>query len=152
MDSSFNTINRIFDTFAVTSRSRYVYVYDMEKNIARWSKNAVEYFGLTGEYVYNASTVWQTRIHMDDKDKYGEYMDAAFRGLRVDPTIEYRARNKNGEYVGQLTGQKAFETDATNACIARETYASGYFGFNGCVNDVRIYDHCLSAAEVHEIS
>lgn len=59
---------------------------------------------------------------------------------------------KNGEYVGQLTGQKAFETDATNACIARETYASGYFGFNGCVNDVRIYDHCLSAAEVKEIS
>lgn len=59
---------------------------------------------------------------------------------------------KNGEYIGQLTGQKAFETDAQNACIARETYAGGYFGFNGCINDVRIYDHCLSAAEVHEIS
>ena len=33
---SLDTINRIFDTFAVTSRSRYVYVYDVDKNIARW--------------------------------------------------------------------------------------------------------------------
>ena len=52
---TYDTINRIFDTFAVTSRSRYVYVYDMEKNISRWSLNAVDYFGLTGEYIYNAS-------------------------------------------------------------------------------------------------
>lgn len=27
-----------------------------------------------------------------------------------------------------------------------------YFPFNGQLNDVRIYDHCLSAAEVHEIA
>ena len=54
MGGTYDTINRIFDTFAVTSRSRYVYVYDMSRNIARWSKNAVEYFGLAGEYIYNA--------------------------------------------------------------------------------------------------
>lgn len=59
---------------------------------------------------------------------------------------------KNGVYIGQLTGQKAFETDATWTGICRETYASGYFGFCGCINDLRIYDHCLSAAEVREIS
>ena len=59
---------------------------------------------------------------------------------------------KNGVYIGQLTGQKAFETDATWTGICRETYASGYFGFCGCINDLRIYDHCLSPAEVREIS
>lgn len=32
------------------------------------------------------------------------------------------------------------------------TNTSNYFPFNGQVNDVRIYDHCLSAKEVKEIS
>ena len=96
---SYDTINRIFDTFAVTSRSRYVYVYDMEKNISRWSMNAVDYFGLTGEYIYNASTVWENRIHPDDRDNYNEYLNDVFAGKKVNPNIEYRAKNKNGEYV-----------------------------------------------------
>ncbi len=96
---TYDTINRIFDTFAVTSRSRYVYVFDMEKNIARWSANAVDYFGLTGEYIYNASSVWETRIHPDDKDKFNEYISAVFSGKKTSPNIDYRAKNKNGEYV-----------------------------------------------------
>ena len=99
MGGTYDTINRIFDTFAVTSRSRYVYVYDMSRNIARWSKNAVEYFGLAGEYIYNAASVWETRIHGDDKDKYNEYINAAFAGEKVEPNIEYRAKNRNGEFV-----------------------------------------------------
>lgn len=96
---TYDTINRIFDTFAVTSRSRYVYVYDMEKNISRWSSNAVDYFGLTGEYVYNANSVWEMRIHPDDRDKYKEYIQQVFLGNKLDPNFEYRARNKNGEFV-----------------------------------------------------
>lgn len=32
------------------------------------------------------------------------------------------------------------------------TNSSNYFPFNGQINDVRIYDHCLSLAEVKEIS
>lgn len=59
---------------------------------------------------------------------------------------------KNGEFVGQLTNQKAFQTDALNACIGRQTYANGYFGFNGLINDVRIYDHALSLKQIKEIS
>lgn len=96
---TYDTINRIFDTFAVTSRSRYVYVYDMEKNISRWSSNAVDYFGLTGEYIYNASSVWATRIHPDDRDNYNEYISLVYAGKKASPNIEYRAKNKNGEYV-----------------------------------------------------
>ncbi|WP_026652023.1 EAL domain-containing protein [Butyrivibrio proteoclasticus] len=96
---SYETLNRIFDTFAVTSRSRYVYVYDLTKNIARWSLNAVDYFGLTGEYIHNAASVWENRIHPDDRDKYNEYISTVYAGKKADPNIEYRSKNKNGEYV-----------------------------------------------------
>ncbi len=96
---NFETLNRIFDTFAVTSRSRYVYVYDMARNVSRWSMNAVDYFGLTGEYVYNASSVWETRIHPDDREKYTEYLSTVYSSKKAEPNFEYRAKNKNGEYV-----------------------------------------------------
>lgn len=59
---------------------------------------------------------------------------------------------KNGVYIGEKTGQAAFNSDATWTGIGRETYAGGYFGFNGCLNDLRIYDHCLSEKEVKEIA
>lgn len=60
---------------------------------------------------------------------------------------------KNGSYIGSLTsGDSLLYSDASNTTIGRETYGGGYFGFNGYINDVRIYDHCLSPKEVKEIS
>ena len=57
----------------------------------------------------------------------------------------------NGEYVGQLDFVCTLKTDASNFCIGRETYASGYFSFNGKINDVRIYDNALSVKEIKEV-
>lgn len=60
---------------------------------------------------------------------------------------------KNGEYLGQQSrGSGSLSSDASNTMVGRETYAGGYFSFNGDINDVRIYDHCLSVKEVKEIS
>ncbi|WP_029320339.1 sensor domain-containing phosphodiesterase [Butyrivibrio sp. AE3004] len=96
---AYDTISKIYDTFAVTSKSRYVYVYDIENNMARWSKNAVNYFGLPGEFVYKADQVWETHVHPEDRASYREHLLTAFEGNRVSPSFEYRARNKSGEYV-----------------------------------------------------
>ena len=59
---------------------------------------------------------------------------------------------KNGIYLGESTRGSDFGSDASNTMIGRETYAGGYFSFNGDICDVRIYSHCLSAEEVKEIS
>ncbi|MCR5655879.1 MAG: EAL domain-containing protein [Butyrivibrio sp.] len=96
---TYDTIGKIFDTFAVTSKSRYVYVYDIEKNLAKWSENAVSYFGLPGEFVYKADQVWEAHVHPEDRATYREHLETAFSGNRVNPSFEYRARNKSGEYV-----------------------------------------------------
>jgi hypothetical protein len=59
---------------------------------------------------------------------------------------------KNGVFVASYTARKDFDSDSQITCVGRETYANGYFGFNGMINDLRIYDHCLSAKEIKEIS
>lgn len=58
---------------------------------------------------------------------------------------------KNGEYIGQTT-LSALASDATNFTVGRETYAGGYFSFNGNINDVRIYNHVLSIKEIKELA
>ena len=59
---------------------------------------------------------------------------------------------KNGVFVGTGTSSSAIDSDASNCCVGRETYASGYFGFNGSIQDLRVYDHCLSDNEIKELS
>lgn len=60
---------------------------------------------------------------------------------------------KNGQYVGQtIRTDTTLLSDASNFCVGRETYASGYFSFNGNITDIRIYDHTLSVQEVKELS
>lgn len=58
----------------------------------------------------------------------------------------------NGIYIGQANVTSALASDATNTCIGRETYAGGYFSFNGKINDVRVYDSVLSLKEIKEIA
>lgn len=58
----------------------------------------------------------------------------------------------NGSYIGERNIGSSLVSDASNTCIGRETYADGYFAFNGLINDVRIYDHTLSSTEVQEIA
>ena len=60
---------------------------------------------------------------------------------------------KNGEYIGSYTAEyDCLYSNASNTTIGRETYANGYFSFNGCLNDLRIYDHELSLKEIEELS
>lgn len=59
---------------------------------------------------------------------------------------------KNGEYIATATFAKGLESNATNTTIGRETYANGYFGFNGCIEDIRVYNHCLSPEEIKHLS
>lgn len=58
----------------------------------------------------------------------------------------------NGILAGSKSQAPVSASDASNFNIGRETYASGYFSFNGNISDVRIYNHALSPKEVKELS
>ncbi len=53
MSDIFN--NQLFEAFGAASDNVYIYVCDMKTNISRWSKAAVDYFGLAGEYLEDAA-------------------------------------------------------------------------------------------------
>ena len=58
----------------------------------------------------------------------------------------------NGILIGDTaTSFLPTSIEGTDICIGGATYYAG-MQFFGRINDVRIYDHCLSAAEVREIS
>lgn len=89
----------VFSALAETSEKRYIYVCNMATNVSRWSRNAVEYFGLPGEYMYDAASIWIEHIHPNDRQKYLESLEDLFSGRALARDFDYRAKNKNGEYV-----------------------------------------------------
>lgn len=90
---------RTFTAFAETSRHQYVYICNMSTNVSRWSKNAVEYFGLSDEYIYDAGSEWAKHIHPEDRQAYIDDITAVFSGQKARHEMQYRALNKDGEYV-----------------------------------------------------
>lgn len=91
--------NELYEAFAQASEIVYIYVCDMKTDLTRWSENAVDYFGLPGEYIYNTAEVWMQHIHPDDRNIYLEDIGAVFGGTRAQHNCKYRALNKYGNYV-----------------------------------------------------
>lgn len=91
--------NQIFDAFGATSESRYIFVANMWTDVSRWSKNAVDYFGLPGEYMEGAGAIWEQHIHPEDRKVYRDDIDLVFSGKKKKHDIEYRVRDKEGRYV-----------------------------------------------------
>ncbi len=97
MSDIFN--NEIFEAFAAASDNVYIYVCDMRTDISRWSKAAVEYFALEGEYIEHAGAVWEEHIHPEDRALYNEDISQVFSGAKSRHECQYRAKNCHGEYV-----------------------------------------------------
>ncbi|MCM1246357.1 MAG: sensor domain-containing diguanylate cyclase [Roseburia sp.] len=97
MSDVFN--DELFEAFASASDHVYIYVCDMKPDISRWSKAAVDYFGLEGEYLKDAANVWAEHIHPDDLKIYRDDIEAVFSGKKKYHNCQYRARNASGGYV-----------------------------------------------------
>lgn len=97
MSDIFN--NELFEAFGSASDHVYIYVCDMKTDISRWSKAAVDYFGLAGEYLENAANVWGQHVHPDDLKVYMEDIEGVFSGKKKYHDCQYRARNASGGYV-----------------------------------------------------
>lgn len=125
----------IFAAFAATSDSTYIYICNLSTNVSRWSKTAVEYFGLPSEYMQDAGNIWLGFVHPDDRAAYAQDIEAVFSGKKRMHDVTYRARNKNGEYVtcvcrgvvteGEAGQPKLFAGTMTNLGVAVSDHGQG---------------------------
>lgn len=100
VDSMMNGYDsKLFDALAQSSNRTFFFASNMKENTARWSKGAVEYFGLKSEILYPADIEWLNLIHPDDKAAYLKDFEDMANHVSAYHDVEYRIRNAEGEYV-----------------------------------------------------
>ena len=91
-------LDALFRAFDVVSEGTYVYLCDMKYDYSRWSKSAVDTYGLPSEYMYGAGDIWENQIHPEDRAAYHKGIDEIFAGNAAGHDMQYRARRITGEY------------------------------------------------------
>ena len=122
-------LDNLFQAFSITAGGRYVFITDMRCNISRWSKQAVEYFGLPGEYMEDAGLIWAEHVHPDDRPGYLKSIESLFSGATDSHELQYRARANDGSYV-VCTCKGVVIRNADDECI----YFGGAIQNHGAIN------------------
>ncbi|MCR5137906.1 MAG: EAL domain-containing protein [Oscillospiraceae bacterium] len=91
-------LDTLFKSFEIVSEGTYVFLCDMKYDFSRWSKTAVDAYGLPSEYMYGAGDIWENQIHSDDRAAYHRGIDEIFAGNAAGHDMQYRARRTTGEY------------------------------------------------------
>ena len=94
-----STLDKLYCAFEVVSEGAYIYLCDLKYDYSRWSEEAVQYFGLPGEYMYHAGDIWEEHIHPADQKSYHESIQDIFSGKGQGHDMQYRARDRMGRYV-----------------------------------------------------
>lgn len=93
-----NKLDVLFRSFEIVAEGNYVYLCDMKYDYSRWSKNAVDAYGLPSEYMYGAGDIWENRIHPEDREAYHKGINDIFTGNAAGHDMQYRAQRVTGEY------------------------------------------------------
>ena len=91
-------LDDVFNAFTVLGRGNYVSVFDVKGNMLRYSSDAVELFGLPGEYIPADTIDRSSYIHPEDKFKHTRTMKALINGEIKSYDMTCRTRMKDGTY------------------------------------------------------
>lgn len=122
---------KIFEALSATAKGRYFYLCDMWTDLSRWSKNAVDDFGMPSEYMENAGTIWESHIHPEDRQRYREDIDAVFAGRKKSHDVEYRAKDRNGNYITCSCNGVVIDDEEGNP-----TFFAGTITSQGVINNI----------------
>lgn len=97
-EKGMNRLNSLYEAISVVAEGAYVYLCDMKTNMSRWSKAAVDFFNMPSEYMYDAGTVWEEKIHPDDREVYNKSINDIFSGNATSHDMQYRVLTNDGSY------------------------------------------------------
>ena len=92
-------LDELFEAFSIVAEDSYIFLCNMKYDYSRWSKNAVDFFGLPGEYMENAGGLWEEHIHPDDRAEYNDSIEKIFSNKDHQHDLQYRAQSADGSYV-----------------------------------------------------
>lgn len=135
----------LFDIFADSASDTYFFAYDLRSGYSRWSKSAVQEFGMPGEYMPDARSAWLPHIHPEDRAVYEKKLDELFSGSGDGVhSCEYRTRSRDGTYLWvRCKG------------LLRRDARGEPFLFAGVINNlgpVAKYDYVTGLYTIHELN
>lgn len=89
----------LFEMLSDSSSRTFFFFSNLQENCSRWSKGAVEYFGLESEMLYPALELWTEKIYPDDVETYLSEFDEMVHRHGTYHDCEYRIKNAQGDYV-----------------------------------------------------
>ena len=91
-------LDELFEAFSIVAEGTYVYLCNMKYDYSRWSKTAVDTFGLPSEYMKAAGDIWEEHIHPEDRGSYNKSIESIFSGQDQGHDMQYRALTRKGTY------------------------------------------------------
>nr|WP_122012013.1 EAL domain-containing protein [Maliibacterium massiliense] len=83
----------------IRSTDDYIYICNMQTNTFRFPPSMVRDFDLPGEVLFNATPIWGSLIHPQDRPTFYRSMQEIENGATSTHDEEYRVRNRRGEWV-----------------------------------------------------
>lgn len=83
----------------VRSTDNYIYIINMENNIALVSPNMEKDFELPGRLVPDLVSIWKGIVHPRDQKRYSHSIEVMLAGETDEHNVEYQVRNRKGEYI-----------------------------------------------------
>lgn len=91
---SIDRFDEVFDAFSSITNNEYLYVLDIKNNFSRWSKSAVEDFGLPGEYLEDTLNIWTEYIDENYRTEYLRRIFSIFNGSATQLDLVYKVKTK----------------------------------------------------------
>lgn len=141
-----NKLDQLFSALEVISEGCYIYLCDLKNDYSRWSAEAIEYFGLPGEYMYHAGDIWEEHIHPEDQKSYHESIQDIFSGRGKGHDMQYRARNRMGMYVvctcrGTVILDEQGEPEYFAGSIRNNGLVNNFDALTGFQNQYGLFEH-----------
>ena len=123
--------DRIFQALSLTDIGRYLFICNVDTDQSRWSRNAVQDFGLPSGTVYQMDKIWSQHIHPDDIGAWRQDIEEVMSGKKHHHNMRYRVKDARGRYItvtcsgirldGNDREPTLFAGSITNASIVEST-------------------------------
>ena len=130
--------NDIFEVIDETASAKYIFIWNLEEDMIRWTQLAVDYFGLEDIYMKGVKGCWEALIHPNDLERFWEEMNAVLNKEKNTFFLNFRIKNSNDTYVNCTSrGRKMNEK---NAFVGTITVMNSIINYDAVTNLSTFYE------------